>query len=107
MIQGLLSQKPVVLPLGEGTVHAVLFVSGRMSVEGRAVFAQVWLMGLYRPSRTGRALSICTGLASLLQTPWQWLTGLGAVRGFPGCTQWCLQGVTDVWLLVGCNNTRL
>lgn len=42
--QGLLSQKPVVLPLGEETARAVLFVSGRMSVEGRAVFAQVWLM---------------------------------------------------------------
>lgn len=63
--------------------------------------------GLYGPGSTGRALSISTGLVSVLEILWQWLPGLRAVRGFPGCTQWCLQGVTDVFLLVGCSNTRL
>lgn len=64
--------------------------------------------GLYGLSRrTGRALSIPTGVVSLLETPQQWLIGPGAARGFPGCTQWCLRGATDALLLVGCSNTGL
>lgn len=29
------------------------------------------------------------------------------MRDFPGCIQWCPVGVTDVFLWVGCGNTRL
>lgn len=48
------------------TARAVLFVPGRMSIQGRTVFAQVWLVG--EEGFTGRA----GGLGELSPYPQAW-----------------------------------